>query len=230
MKQDIPRYGDVIVEEGKATLEYHVFLEDLANSTTGAIEVQDETTPVTVALDTLNFVGSGVVASEGAPGIITVTIGGGGTTTWGDVVGTLADQTDLQAALDAKAVSGHVHSTNNITSGTFIDARIAQSNITQHEAALSIGIDQLTAAASTGDTLIYDGANWVVDMTELIKDVEFEGDDIYVAEAVANTATSAASWRISKTSFVGDDSTKRYADGDTNFDNIKDNYLSLSYS
>jgi len=230
MKQDIPRYGDVIVEEGKATLEYHVFLEDLANSTTGAIEVQDETTPVTVALDTLNFVGSGVVASEGAPGIITVTIGGGGTTTWGDVVGTLSNQTDLQAALDAKAVSGHVHSTNNITSGTFIDARIAESNITQHEAALSIGIDQLTATASTGDTLIYDGANWVVDMTQLIKEVDFDGDYIYIGEAQPGTTTATASWRVRRTEFTGDDSETLYADGDADFNNTWTGRAGFSYS
>lgn len=140
MKQDIPRYGDVIVEEGKATLEYHIFLEELADS--GSLTVEDEGTPLTTSATILNFVGSGVVAS--GTGEITITIGGGGTTTWGDVVGTLADQTDLQAALDGKAVSGHDHTTNNITSGVFLDARIQESNVTQHEAALSITESQIT--------------------------------------------------------------------------------------
>lgn len=39
---------------------------------------------------------------------------------------------------------GHTHSASNVTSGTFADARIAQSNVTQHQAALSIGWGQLT--------------------------------------------------------------------------------------
>lgn len=36
-------------------------------------------------------------------------IGGGGGAAWGDVTGTLADQTDLQTALDAKSASDHDH-------------------------------------------------------------------------------------------------------------------------
>ncbi len=35
--------------------------------------------------------------------------GGGGASAWGDITGTLADQTDLQAALDGKAATSHNH-------------------------------------------------------------------------------------------------------------------------
>ncbi len=42
----------------------------------------------------------------------------------------------LQAQLDAKAASVHVHAASDVTSGAFADARIGESNVTQHEAAI----------------------------------------------------------------------------------------------
>ena len=46
---------------------------------------------------TINGVTTSVTVTYGAP-----SSGGGGSTAWGDITGTLADQTDLQTALDAK--------------------------------------------------------------------------------------------------------------------------------
>lgn len=40
---------------------------------------------------------------------------GGGSSAWGDITGTLANQADLQTALDAKAVSGHNHDASYAT-------------------------------------------------------------------------------------------------------------------
>lgn len=51
------------------------------------------------------------------------------------------NQTPAEAGL---SVVGHTHNTSDITSGTFADARIAQSNVTQHQAALSITSSQVT--------------------------------------------------------------------------------------
>ena len=45
----------------------------------------------------------------------------------------------------AFATASHTHATADITSGTFADARIAESNVTQHEAALSIVASQVTS-------------------------------------------------------------------------------------
>lgn len=42
--------------------------------------------------------------------------GGGGSGVWGAITGTLSDQTDLQAALDAKAASSHTHTFSSLTS------------------------------------------------------------------------------------------------------------------
>ena len=44
--------------------------------------------------------------------------GGSGTPAWGAIVGTLADQTDLQAALNAKAASSHTHTLSQISDVT----------------------------------------------------------------------------------------------------------------
>lgn len=42
------------------------------------------------------------------------------------------------------AASSHNHAASEVTSGTFADARISESSVTQHQAALSIAISQLT--------------------------------------------------------------------------------------
>lgn len=45
---------------------------------------------------------------------------------------------DVQTQLDSKSNIGHTHSASDITSGTFANARIAQSNVTQHQSAINI--------------------------------------------------------------------------------------------
>jgi len=55
----------------------------------------------------VNLLGSGNIVVEGG--------GGGGTPTWGGIGGTLADQTDLQTALDGKAPTSHTHAIGDVT-------------------------------------------------------------------------------------------------------------------
>lgn len=50
----------------------------------------------------------------------------------------------------------------------------------------------------------------------------------YAMEAPAGTATSAAGWRVSRYEFAT--GKLMYADGDTNYDNVADDYLTLTYS
>jgi hypothetical protein len=76
---------------------------------------------------------------------------------WGDITGTLSNQTDLQAALDAKQASGsyaaasHNHAASEVTSGTFADARISESSVTQHEAAIDAGsVDGYSIVVDSG--------------------------------------------------------------------------------
>jgi hypothetical protein len=92
-------------------------------------------------------------------------------------------------------------------------------------------VDTATVSPTLGDSLLWDGTNWVTNLTQLSKEVDFVGTTtIYIGEAQPGTATSAASWRVKRVVFTGDDSTTLFADGNSNFDNIWDNRASLSYS
>ena len=77
--------------------------------------------------------------------------------TWGSITGTLSDQTDLQTALNAKANTSHNQAASTITSDTFDDARIAASNVTQHQASLSITESQIS------DLDHYDSSDFATD-------------------------------------------------------------------
>jgi len=55
------------------------------------------------------------------------------------------------------------------------------------------------------------------------------GDTIYVGKAQIGSATSNNVWRIKKLN-TASGLIVTWADGDANFDNIWDNYLTLSYS
>ena len=70
---------------------------------------------------------------------------------------------------------------------------------------------------------IWDGA-----LKNLI-DATGVGGITYVGEAVPNTATSAAGWRISKIEVVGTLTTITWAGGGGRFDQIWDNRASLTY-
>ena len=54
----------------------------------------------------------------------------------------------IQTQIDGKAARSHTHATSDITSGTFVDARIAESNVTQHQTALSLNATQIDANVS----------------------------------------------------------------------------------
>lgn len=60
------------------------------------------------------------------------------------------NQTAAEASL---AAAVHVHAASDITSGTFADARIAQTNVTQHQAALSITESQISDLGTYEDAL-----------------------------------------------------------------------------
>ena len=53
---------------------------------------------------------------------------GSGAATWGSISGTLADQTDLQAALNGKAASSHTHSYNSLTGKPTLGAMAAEAD------------------------------------------------------------------------------------------------------
>jgi hypothetical protein len=65
-------------------------------------------------------------------------------TEWGSISGDINSQTDLVNLLNTKANVSHTHNASAINAGTFDDARISQSNVTQHESSLSIQSSQVT--------------------------------------------------------------------------------------
>ncbi|WP_441001322.1 tail fiber domain-containing protein [Fodinibius sp. SL11] len=87
---------------------------------------------------------------------------------WGEIGGVLANQVDLKSELDdlqsqinGKSDSGHTHAASDIVSGTFGDGRIAESNVTQHEGALSIGFGQITGTVDADTLDGYDSSDFV---------------------------------------------------------------------
>lgn len=69
--------------------------------------------------------GANVTLSAGADTLtINAAGGGGGGATWGAIIGTLSNQTDLQTALNNKANASHTHAASEITSGVFATARL----------------------------------------------------------------------------------------------------------
>jgi len=99
----------------------------------------------------------------------------GGPPSWGSITGTLSNQTDLQAALDAKASTTHQHSAGDITSGILPTSRGG------------LGSTSWTA----GSLPYFNGTSFVEENTRLFwesvsKQLRIDGD-IKVGGATANT-------------------------------------------
>ena len=54
----------------------------------------------------------------------------------------------IQSQIDGKAAASHNHAAGDVTSGTFADARISESSVLQHSAALSIGLGQVVPSGN----------------------------------------------------------------------------------
>lgn len=67
----------------------------------------------------------------------------------------------------------------------------------------------------------------VIDRPLAFKTVD-SGTYTYFGEAEPGTSTAQALWRVSR--MTNADNTIEWADGDGDFDNVWDNYASLSYS
>jgi len=104
----------------------------------------------------------------------------GTTAVWGSITGTLSSQTDLQTALTTIP-------TSSITSGTFDDARIAESNVTQHEAALTITESQISDLDHTDAAAVHvDVAAEISGVTE--KTAVVDADLVLIEDSEASNA------------------------------------------
>ncbi len=90
--------------------------------------------------------------------------GGGGASSHGTLSGLEDDdhtQYHTNARGDARyAQLGHTHAAGDVTSGTFANARIAQSNVTQHQAALSVSTSQVTGLGALAVLNTVNNADW----------------------------------------------------------------------
>lgn len=86
----------------------------------------------------------------------------------------------------------------------------------------TVSIVGLNATTNTLERVVVEGT------TELLID-EASSTVTYIGESPANTATSAASWKIFKVDTTSNPSSIKYADGSTAFDKVWDNRVSYSY-
>lgn len=104
---------------------------------------------------------------------------------WGFISGTMADQTDLQSALDGKAALVHTHDAAAVISGELADARISESSVTQHEAALEITESQITDLSHTDPAAFHDDESGEIEALALKSTVV--DDDLVVIEDSEDT-------------------------------------------
>lgn len=85
------------------------------------------------------------------------------------------------------AATSHSHATTDITSGTFADARIAESNVTQHQAALTITESQISDLSHTDADAIHDNVSGeIAVITEKASPVS--GDWLLIEDSAASNA------------------------------------------
>jgi hypothetical protein len=86
--------------------------------------------------------------------------GAGGSPAWGDVTGTLSNQTDLQSALDGKAATAHSHVDADIPNSITIDAAAAlasnPTDCTANQFATAIAASGNLTCAALGDADVPD--------------------------------------------------------------------------
>jgi hypothetical protein len=148
----------------------------------------------------LYLAGGSLVAGVGGTGVLEVT----GTNRVQIASGvsnyeTLVDADDVLT--NKKYVDDKQWDTSDVVSGTFADARISQSSVTQHEAAITIGN---LIGAPTGDVIgtsdiqtltnksLVDLSTFIVDQTDATKKLQFDAASITTATTRTLTAPDAS--------------------------------------
>ena len=121
----LPLTGAETVPALQGGVDVQVTVQDIMDAASGAVtSVNGATGAVVLALDDLDDVDAAtpsdgdVLTWNDTAGAWEPAAGGGGSADWGDIGGTLADQADLQAALDAKASAAVDVNTPSNASGT----------------------------------------------------------------------------------------------------------------
>lgn len=97
-------------------------------------------------------------------------------------------------ATGTASLAGHAHATTDITSGTMADARIAESNVTQHEAALTITESQISDLGTYLTTVALDDVSDVTITTPADNEVlAYNGAGAWINQTAAEAGLAAAS-------------------------------------
>jgi hypothetical protein len=131
--EDLGTKGDLLVGSGDSDEPFHT----LAVGTNGYVLTADSSVDGGVKWSAAG--GAGASAINDLTDVTITSVGSG------EVLGHNGsgwiNRTLVEAGI---AAASHNHAASDVTSGTFDDGRIAESNVTQHEAALSIAATQLT--------------------------------------------------------------------------------------
>lgn len=141
---------------------------------------------------------------------------------------TISDNARSQAAASAgQALS---YADQAATSAT--NAQNYSNNVAAQVSEAEAFANQSAASQAVCQALHDDMTTYIEDDMRYAKRIDFFSDTvIYKAEAMPGTADSSPNWRIHKITIAGDnDIVETFADGNSNFDNIWNDRLTLSYS
>jgi hypothetical protein len=122
------------------------------------------------------------------------------------------------------AAASHSHAASDITSGTFDNARISQSSVTQHQAALSIAHTQVTGLgtlATQSGTFSGTSSGTNTGDQNLFSTIAVSGQSNVVADATSDTLTLAAGSNITITTDAGTDTITISSTGGGGSDSFK---------
>lgn len=125
-----------------------------------------------------------ISSGTGAPGTTPTRVG---EVYIGTAADTIYHSTGTASSADWTLVSvdGHTHAAADTVSGTFADARIAESNVTQHEAALSITESQIS---DLGSYITASSMNTLTNKSGNIS--QWTNDSLYITATSSNTLTN----------------------------------------
>lgn len=174
----------------------------------------------------LNVTGGGteaaalrVTIANDSTGVVSIDDNGGSLTVDGTITANLAAGTNNIGDVDVLTVPAPLNVTGGGTEASALRVTLA------NDSTGVLSIDDNGASITIDGTV-------TANPTDYIREIDTDGSNLYVGYAVPGTATSSASWKIKRivSSGTPTDYSARFADGNTNFDNIWDNRASLSYS
>jgi hypothetical protein len=122
------------------------------------------------------------------------------------------------------AAASHSHAASDITSGTFDNARISQSSVTQHQAALSIANTQVTGLgtlSTQNGTFSGTSSGTNTGDQNLFSTITIAGQDDVVADSTSDTLTLVAGSNITLTTNKTTDTITIAATGGSSSDSFK---------